>query len=161
MRTLKIVLVLLFAVAGVTGCSLFGGGSGPSEDEKLQKILDENASFSLFLSEGATAAQRDGVEAALRALPGFTGLTFTDHEGAYRKMKQMFSADPERMPEIEPEVLPESFEVTMTDIAAVQKVRDDQSALQNLPGVQEVVFVCTTVPECREKYSPKPTAPPS
>jgi cell division protein FtsX len=160
-RTLKIVLVLLLAVAGVTGCSLFGGDPGPSEDEKIQQILDESASFTVFLSDDATGAQRDGVEAALRALPGFTGLTFTDHDGAYGRFKQMFSASPDQMPEIEPEVLPESFEVTMTDIAAVRKVRDNEGTVKDLPGVRELVFTCTTVAECREKFSPKPTAPPS
>jgi cell division transport system permease protein len=160
-RTVKIAFALLLVVAGLTGCGLFGHDSGMSEDEKLQKILDDYASFSVFLTPEATDAQRQDVEAALRALPGFTGLTFTDHEGAYQRMKQMFSAAPERMPEIEPEVLPESFEVTMTDIAAVQKVRDNEAELKKLPGVQEISITCTTVQECRAKLSPKPTAPPT
>jgi cell division transport system permease protein len=160
-RTLKIVVAVLLAVAGLTGCGLFGGDSGPSQDEQIQKILDENASFTVFLHSDATEAQRKDVEAALRALPGFTGVTFVDHDAAYQRMEQMFSAEPEQLPEIEPEVLPESFEVDMTDIAAVQEVRDDDSTVKTLPGVQEVIFPCTTVPECRAKYTPRPTAPPS
>jgi cell division transport system permease protein len=160
-RTVKIFVALLLAVTGLAGCGLFGQDPGPSEDEQIQKILDENAMFTVFLDSEATDAQRRDVEASLRALPGFTGLTFTDHDGAYERFQQMYSAEPDSMPEIEPEVLPESFEVRMTDIAAVQKVRDDESTVKNLPGVRDVVFTCTTVQECREKYSPRPTAPPS
>jgi cell division transport system permease protein len=158
-RTLKIVVVLLLALAGPAGCGLLG--SGPSEDEQIQKILDENASFSLFLSTDATAAQRTTIEAALKALPGAITVTYYDRDAAYERMKQLFSAEPSRMPQIEPEYLPESFEVAMTDIAAVRSARKDEIQLKSLPGVQEVVFPCTTVRECREKRSPKPTAPPS
>ncbi|WP_328473116.1 permease-like cell division protein FtsX [Actinoplanes sp. NBC_00393] len=160
MRTLKIFVVLLLAVAGLAGCGLLGQDSGPSEDEQIQKILDENAMFTVFLDSEATEAQRRDVEAFLRALPGFTGLTFTDHDGAYEKFKQVFSAPPDSTLPIGPEALPESFEVRMTDIAAVRKVRDE-GVVKNLPGVRDVVVACTTVQECREKYSPRPTAPPS
>lgn len=160
-RTLKIVLVLLLAAGGVAGCGLFGDDAGPSEDERIQQILDESASFSVILDAEATTAQREGVEAALRALPGFTGLTFTDHDAAYQRMLQMYAEASAEPPEVEPEILPETFEVSMTNIAAVQKVRDTQSTVQNLPGVQEVVFACTTVPECRAKFSRRPSAPPS
>jgi len=160
-RTLKIVVVLLLAVAGVAGCGLFGHDPVLSEDEQIQKILDDNASFSVLLNADATAAQRQDVEAALRALPGFTGLTFTDHDAAYERMRQMFSAEPSRRPQIEPADLPESFEVRMADIAAVQKVRDDEGSVKNRPGVNDVVFPCTTVAECRQKYSSKPASSPT
>ena len=158
-RTLKIVVALLLALAGPAACGLLG--SGPSEDEQIQKILDENASFSVFLSTDATTAQRTTIEAALKALPGATTVTYYDHDAAYERMEQLFSAEPSRMPQIEPKYLPESFEVAMTDIAAVRNARKDEITLKSLQGVQEVVFPCTTVRECREKHSPKPTAPPS
>ena len=149
---------MLIAVAGVGACGLFGGGQGASQDEQLQRILDENELFTVFLRSDVTAAQRANVEAALRALPGATGVSYTDHDGAYQKMKRAFSAEPSRMPQIDPAVLPESFEIRMTDIAAVRKARDDQAALKALPGVQEVVFTCLTVVECRKLASPHPTA---
>lgn len=161
MRTLRIIVALLLAVAGLSGCSLIGDDAGPSEDERIQQILDENASFSVFLTTDATEAQRTDVGAALRKLPGSTAVTYVDQDDAYQRMKQLFSAEPSRMPRIEPEYLPESFEVRMTDIAAVRKARDSESTLKSLPGVQDVVFPCTTVAECREKHSPRPTAPPS
>ena len=157
MRTLKIVVALLLAVAGVAGCSLFG----QSEDQEIQQILDENASFGVILRQDATEAQRRDVEAALRALPGFEGITFVDRNAAYRRFKLLFSAEPEKMPEIEPDILPESFQVDMTDIASVRKIREDESQVTSLPGVEEVSFPCTTVRECREMHSPKPTAAPS
>jgi FtsX-like permease family protein len=160
-RTFKIVVVLLLAVGGSAGCGLFGDDAGPSRDEQIQQILDENASFSVILKNEATPAQRAEVETALRALPGFTELTFTDKQAAYEKMHQMFSADPSNVAGLGPENLPESFEVRMTDIAAVRKLRDDERPVKSLSGVDQLVFTCLTVAECKDKYSPKPTAPPS
>jgi hypothetical protein len=63
--------------------------------------------------------------------------------------------------EIGPEHFPESFEVRMTDITAVRKVRDAQDPVKSLPGVDQLVFACLTVAECKDRHSPKPTAPPS
>lgn len=161
MRTLKIVVALLLAAVGLVGCGVFGNDPDRSSDERIQQILDENASFTVLLRADVTEAQRRDVEAALRAVPGFKGVTFLDHEAAYRRMREAFSADPSRMPQIEANYLPESFEVSMVDNAAVQRARDDAGTVKNLPGVQDVVFRCTTVPECRAKYSPRPTASPS
>lgn len=157
MRTLKIVVALLLAAAALTGCGLLGHDDGPSRDEQLQRILDENASFSVLLRSDVTEAQRGKVEAMLRALPGATGVTYLDHDAAYQKMKAAFSAEPSEMPRIDPSILPETFDIRMTDIAAVRKVRDDQAAVKGLPGVQEVFFTCLTVPECRARVSPQPT----
>lgn len=161
-RVLKVVVALLLAVTGVTGCGLFGHDSGPSKDEQIQKLIDENPTFVVFLRYDATAAQRKDIESALRSLPGFTGLTYADHDAAYQRMKQVYSADPSDMPIIEPDALPESYEIRMTDVAAVRKIRDSQSAVNGLPGVQKLIFPCMTVPECRQRFSPRPTtAPPS
>jgi cell division transport system permease protein len=160
-RTLKIVVALLLAVAGPAGCGLLGDDPGQREDEQIQRILDEEASFTVLLSTDATEAQRKDVEAALRALPGFTDITYSDQEATYRRMKQFFSAQPSLMEQLEPENLPASFEVGMTDIAAVRKVRDNESTVRDLPGVEDVTFPCTTVRECRETHSPRPTASPS
>ncbi|MEU4220456.1 permease-like cell division protein FtsX [Actinoplanes sp. NPDC026623] len=161
MRTLKIIVALLVAAAGLTACGLFGDDSGRSQDEQIQQILDENASFTVFLRDDSTKQQHDEVEAALRALPGFTGIVFEDHDAAYRKFQKAFSPMPTAFEDIDPQILPESFEVSMSDIAAVRKVRDTKSTVQSLPGVQDVTFPCLTVRECREMHSPKPTAPPS
>jgi hypothetical protein len=49
---------------------------GRLEDERIQRILDENSSFTEFLNNGATEAPRKDVEAALRAPPGSTGVTY-------------------------------------------------------------------------------------
>ena len=76
-------------------------------------------------------------------------------------MKQLYSANPSDMPSIEPDSLPESYEVRMTDLAAVRKIRGSQGTVTGLPGVQDVVFPCMTAPECRQKYTHPPTAPPS
>lgn len=161
MRTLKIVVALFFATAALTACGLFGGDPGPSQNEQLQRILDGNASFSVLLRTDVTDAQRTNVEAALRALPGATGVTYVGHDAAYQKMKEAFSDEPSKMPRLDPSMLPETFDVKMTDIAAVRKIHDNQAAVTDLPGVNDVFFTCLTVPECRAKFSPQPSSPPA
>jgi cell division transport system permease protein len=158
---LKIGFVLVLAVAALAACGLFGHNSGRSSDEEIQKILDGTASFVVFLSYDTTEAQRTDVEAALRALPEVTGVTFVDHDAAYRRMKQLYSAEPSEMPQIKAEDLPESFEVTMTNFAAVRKIRDSNTTVAKLPGVQRVIYPCTTVPECRTKFANHPVTLPS
>ena len=160
MRSLKIVVVLLFAVSGLAGCGLLGH-DGRSADQEIQQILDDDAMFTVLLRQDATDAQRTRAEAALRALPGFTGIKLIDRDTAYARMKQAYSAQPSFFDKIQPENFPESFEVRMKDITAVRSLRDDDRAVRDLPGVDRVVFPCTTPVECRQKYQPKPTAPPS
>jgi cell division transport system permease protein len=155
------VFAVVLVVAGVTACGLFGHGSGPSTDQKLEKIIDRDPTFEVYLSYDATTAQRTGVEAALRALPGFRELTFVDRDAAYQQMKQLFSAHPSDLPDIKPETMPQSYRVRMTDVAAVRKVRDQQETVKRLPGVRTLAFPCLTPDECRQRFSPRPAATPS
>lgn len=161
MRVLKVICALLLAGTGMTGCGLFGHNSGPSQDEQIEKIINEDPQFDVLLTPDSTTTQRKDMETALRALPGFARLTYSDHNAAYQQMKQMFSADPSGMPNIKPESLPESYEVHMTALAAVQQVRNNQGTLIALHGVQKLIFPCMTVSECRQKFPPRPTTPPT
>lgn len=156
---MQIVVAVLLAVAGLAGCSLFGDGA-PTQDEQIQKILDENAQFTVFLRDDATEAQRKDVEAALRALPGVTEVSFENQDAAYQRMTELFSANPTFVAEVSKDALPESFEVKMTDIAAVRKIRDE-GAVGKLPGVDRPVFTCLDVEECKKRYAPRPSGSPS
>jgi cell division transport system permease protein len=158
-RTLKIVVAVLLVVAGLAGCSLFGHDE-PTKEDQLQKVLDDNAQFTVFLRDDATEAQRKDVEAALRALPGVTEVSFENHDEAYRRMTELFSADPTFVAGVEPEALPESFKVKATDVAAIRKIRDE-GTVSKLPGVNKPVFTCLDVEECKRMYSPRPSGSPA
>ncbi|WP_436534424.1 cell division protein FtsX [Actinoplanes sp. HUAS TT8] len=159
MRTLKIVVALLVVVAGLAGCSLFGGG-GSSQDEQIQQYLDENAQFTVFLRDDVTDAQRKDVEAALRALPDVAEVAYEDKAAAFQRFAQLYSAEPDLVSQVSKDALPESFRVRMADNAAIRKVRAEDT-VKNLPGVNKTVFTCTTVQECREFYAKKPSPQPS
>jgi cell division transport system permease protein len=160
-RPSRIICALLLVVCALAGCGLFGHDPAPTDDEKLQQLIDKNPVITVFVAGDVTTAQRRDIEAALRALPGVAEVSYLDHEAAHRKMQRLFSDEPQRMPSIPAEDLPESFEARMTDIAAVEKVRDRAQAMKNAPGVQDVIVPCTTVAECRERMSRTPAVTPT
>jgi cell division transport system permease protein len=142
----------------LAGCGLF-----PSdEDKEIQRLLNERAEITIFVRDDATPRQKTDIEARLRAVPDVTGVVFDDHEAAYAKMKELFADEPDKMPDIEPAALPESFIATMKDQEAVRTVRDSgiQGELKALPGVNDLIIRCTTVDECKENMrrmdSPSP-----
>jgi cell division transport system permease protein len=145
-------------VVSLAGCGLFQS----EEDEEIERLLNKSAEIMVFLRDDVTPQQKTDIEARLRAVPGVTGVVFEDHQAAYAKMTKLFADEPEKMPDIEPDYLPESFVVTMKDQAAVRNVRDSviHSELNALPGVSDLVIRCTTVDECKENqrrmHSPAP-----
>jgi cell division transport system permease protein len=147
-RLPTIVVAALLTVVNLAGCGLFQS----EEEEKIERLLKENAEITVFVRNDVTPQQKTEIEARLRAVPGVTDVVFEDHQAAYARMKKLFADEPEKMPDIEPTSLPESFVVKMKDQAAVRNVRDSavQGELKALPGVSEVVIRCTTVDECKE-----------
>ena len=146
---LRMIVVAVLAMSvSLAGCGLFQS----DEDEEIERALRERAEITIFLREDATPQQRAAIEARLRAVPDVTGVVFEDHEAAYARMKELFADEPDKMPDIEPAVLPEGFVVTMKDQAAVRTVRDSpvQGELKALPGVNDLIIRCTTVDECRK-----------
>ncbi|MFC7533587.1 cell division protein FtsX [Actinoplanes sp. GCM10030250] len=156
MRLLKVILVALFAVVAAAGCIPFQD----SPEEKVEKALDENAGFSVFLDSEATVQQRSGVRAWLEAQPGVTEISFQDKAAAYEKAKEIWADDEEFVESINEDSLPESFKLKVKDAATAREIRDGAAGeeLEALPGVQEVVYLCTTVAECQKIHSsPSPT----
>ncbi|AGZ40574.1 permease-like cell division protein FtsX [Actinoplanes friuliensis] len=144
--TFLTVLVMLFALTACTG-----------GDGKPEINFDEDAGFSVFLTADVTEAQKTGVEAELRGLPGATEVTYESSQAAYDKMRERFEGEPGGVPDIDPSYLPQSFRVKMKDMASVRRVRDDTATgdrLRAVAGVRDLVFpACTTVEECRKELS--------
>lgn len=139
---------MLLALVSLAGCGLFRS----DQDKKIERALDETSEITVFVRNDVTPRQKADIEARLRAVPGMTDVVFEDHQAAYARMKKLFADEPEKMPDIEPTALPESFVVKMKDQAAVRKVRDSeiQGQVKALPGVADLVIRCTTVAECKE-----------
>ncbi|MEV6637577.1 permease-like cell division protein FtsX [Actinoplanes sp. NPDC051470] len=158
----RTMVVVLLALVSLSGCGLL---DRDEKKEEIERLIEENAQFSVFLRDDNPAERKAAVEARLRTLPDVTTVTFEGHDVAYAKMKKVFAEQNQEMPEnFEPENLPETFVVKMKDQAAVRNVRDTplQAELKALPGVQDLVFTCTTFEECKadsiRRRSPAPAA---
>jgi cell division transport system permease protein len=156
---------LLTAAALTAGCGLFGG-KGESKEQEIERLIDQTASFTVFLNPDATAGQRTDIEARLRAIPGVTEVVYESKNEAYRRFRALWSSAPSApdfFDDVRPDALPDSFQAKMTDAETLRKLRDSpmRQTLESLPGVEDVTFRCTTIDECRKDYSPQPTATPS
>lgn len=135
------VVALLLIMAGATGCGLRSGGPGPATEGP--------GSFTVLLTDEVTDGEHQAIEAALTALPGVTGVDFTSRDAAAERMRGSSSAAPDS----DSPFITETFRVRMTDLAAVRLVRDTDTTLKTMPGVRDIVYPCTTVPECRNRTS--------
>jgi cell division transport system permease protein len=154
MRARSIIAVAVLLLAGLSGCTLIQGED--SEEQKLERLLNEEAQVSVFLKDDVTAQQKIDIEARLRALPDVTELVFETRAEAYEKFKRLWASEsPEFVEKVSPDALPESFRVRFVDQDAVRRVRDTpvKAELEALPGVAELAFRCTTVEECRQNHA--------
>lgn len=117
------------------------------------------AEFSVYLRLDATDQQRADVQARLAAIPGVQRVDFEDSVAEYERLKELWADDPESMPDVSPSSLPGSFTVQMPTLAAVRDLRDAGTGtdLEELPGVEDVIFPCTTDAECRAQFEPSPS----
>lgn len=130
-------------VALLSACSLL-----PESDP----IIIENPVLRVYLTHSADDFERGEIEEALRALPGVTEVTFFNSQQTYDQLKENLKGAP--VPEeIEPEFMPQLFEVRTTDVDAYIALRDGtaKAEVEALPGVDEFVFQCLTETECRER----------
>jgi cell division transport system permease protein len=79
------------------------------------KVAGDATDVAIFLSEDATAQQRDAVEDALRADPLVRSITFQTRETAYEKFKQLWADSPEFVEAVSPASMPESFRLELTE----------------------------------------------
>src|SRR5262249_19038308 len=106
----KAILVLLVVLAGVSGCT------STADFDTTQK-----PKMAVLLRVDSTQADRDAVEAAIRALPGVGGVTFVSQAEAYAKFA---SRSPDLVGTVKPEDMPPSFEFTTANLAAYNKIRN-------------------------------------
>jgi cell division transport system permease protein len=153
-RRALIALLTVFTLAGLAGCGLVKD----DEEKRIEKLLEDNPSFSVFLRTDVTDKQRHGVESYLRAMPGVAEVTYESSEQAYQRFQELWADSPEFTDQVDPDSLPQSFQVRMDDVDAVKAVRDgsEDDTIKALPGVQDVVIQCVTVDECKDRFEQNP-----
>jgi hypothetical protein len=133
------------ALAGVAAVDTIVVGPGPSRTDATRTSgscltaspgVTGGREVHVFLTLGATGAQRDAVEARLRGLGLSATIAFSDHQDAYQRFAAAFCDAPDLLAATKPEALPESFVVTLADAADYPTVRD---AVTGMPGVDTVI----------------------
>jgi cell division protein FtsX len=93
---------------------------------------------SVFLDLDATDADKRAIEAALPDLHPVGGIQFENHQQAWQRFQEEFKDSPDLLKSTKPENLPESYRLTVADLApvcpAVHRIR-------KLSGVDEVITV--------------------
>ncbi|MEH0983357.1 permease-like cell division protein FtsX [Micromonospora sp. CPCC 205556] len=96
----------------------------------------------VFLTDGASAREKQAIEARLRAVPGASGVRLRSREEGYERLKEMYQdIKPEIVASAKPADLPEVLVLTLADRPAVVRANDEKLAEQvcRLPGVDHVL----------------------
>ena len=167
MRLAWIVLTALLAVGVPAGCGAAGTDAGEriaaEVEGGLEQSIDESAGFTVFFDADATDRQQSDVRAWLERQPGITEIVFEDKATAYAKARELWAeSNPEFFESVRPDALPEAFRMKLRDGAAGREIRDGAAGdeLEAMPGVREVVFPCTSLPECQDILSSQSPRPP-
>ncbi|MBL7260506.1 cell division protein FtsX [Paractinoplanes lichenicola] len=154
MRRSLIAVIAALALLGLAGCGLLKS----DEDKKIEKLLEEDPVFSVFLRADVTAQQKANLESYLRGLPDVEAVRFETRAEAYQRFMDLWSDDSEFVESVSEDSLPETYRVHMKSTDAVRAVRDgaDLANIKNLPGVQDTVVGCLTIDECRKLYEKNP-----
>jgi cell division protein FtsX len=110
--------VALAAAWGASGCT---SPSGPQ--------------VAVFLHDNITAAEREALEADLRAHPSVAAVAHESKEEAARSAEEVFPRDPEL--DLLPVSYPEAFRVTLRSGEPHAALRAE---FENRPGVDEIVL---------------------
>ncbi|WP_433291709.1 permease-like cell division protein FtsX [Actinoplanes sp. CA-030573] len=132
-RALWLVALLTAAVSMLLGVGI---GAGALLVGGWRYQPDREFNVSVFLKEGATAAEKSAIQAELAKMPAKDGVHLETKAEAYQRFKELWKDDPQA-PEITPDVLPESFKLVVVgkefDCAPVRTVR-------KLPKVGDVII---------------------
>jgi cell division transport system permease protein len=95
----------------------------------------DRVEVSIFLSDEITTEQRSALDADLRDLPEVEEVFFESKQEAFENFQDQFADSPELLRNVTPEVLPESFRVSLVDPEQFAVVGD---RFRDAPGVEQV-----------------------
>jgi len=95
-----------------------------------------NIEVSVFLKPDVTQPERDSIRTTLEGLPQVQYVHYVSKQEAFQRAKVLFKGSPQLLRNVHEGVLPESYLVKLKD---PHKYAIVQSAVQSMPGVDEVV----------------------
>ncbi len=109
--------------------------------ERLGQAWSQAAELSVYLEDGATAADRAAVERALSAGGGVAGYEFVSKAEAGKRFKQMFMELAGTLDSLDTNPLPASFDVRLQPTAKARTSVDELAgALGAMSGVSDVRY---------------------
>ncbi|HDH25226.1 MAG TPA: hypothetical protein ENH00_03400 [Actinobacteria bacterium] len=90
----------------------------------------------VFVTDDVTTEQRQAIERKLGTLPAVGSFSFIDKDAAYAQFRAMFHDQPAIVEDVDPDMLPASYRVDLTDPRGGEEV---VAAIKDLPGVRKVV----------------------
>jgi len=128
--TIAVVLTVAISLTGLGGAWLVHKQVNTMKDYWFDKIQ-----VSVFLTKDVTQPERDAIRGELAQLPQVERVYYESQAQAYVRFKQQFKDVPSLVKNTPESALPESYRVKLKD---PQKYQIVASAVQNMPGVDEV-----------------------
>jgi cell division transport system permease protein len=131
--TMTIAMIITMAVSltmlGASGLLFLQVG-------KIKDLYYAQVQVSIFLADDITDDQRTALDQALNADPLVSNYFFESKEDAYQQFQSLFADQQDLVEAVEPESLPESFRVQLTDPEQFTQVSDKYAGAE---GVSEIV----------------------
>ena len=128
--TIAVVLTVAISLTTFGGAWLVHKQVNTMKDYWFDKIQ-----VSVFLTKDVSQPQRNAIRDELGQLPQVQQVYYESREQAYERFKIQFKDVPSLVKNTTPDALPESYRVKLKD---PQKYQIVASAVQNMPGVDEV-----------------------
>lgn len=104
--------------------------------DKVQDLYYSQIEVSIFLAPDITDEQRTTLDQTLNADAMVASYYFESREQAYERFRNLFADSPELVEATDPESLPESFRVRLTDPERFAEIKD---RYQGVEGISEIV----------------------
>lgn len=96
-----------------------------------------NVQLSVFLRNDITEAQQNALQEKIQSNPEVGHFSFLNHEAAYEEFKKLFADEPDIVNAVSPDVLPQSFRISLKN-ATQESVASVAQSLRGEAGVDEV-----------------------
>jgi cell division transport system permease protein len=147
--------LVTFAAISTVFISLFLLGGSLLVERQVRLMTGEWASkveVSVFLRDDASEAEIQTLGEKINSIPEAERSYFETRQEAFENFKTLFRDSPALIANVDPEALPQSYRIKLTDPSkfevirarlagepAVEEVRDEQALLKNLLAVTEVL----------------------
>ncbi|MGH3666462.1 MAG: permease-like cell division protein FtsX [Egibacteraceae bacterium] len=133
----NLLMTLATIVTVTVSLALLGAGVALAiQVNKAERLLYAQVEVSIFLNLDVTPDQRDSLQSDLDGNPLVEEIIYVSQEQAFEEVKEIFSGDEAVLNSVEPDILPASFRVKLTDPEQYEVVA---SQFDGYPGVDEVV----------------------